>query len=283
MFLALAWMTAGCDSDNKTPQSGAVNVGVENDQGDTDQGNVSEDDLVSNDEVEIEIKPDATEKKPSNWYIRLVVEDPARIMKSNSSKLGALEVSDAVHGHTLKALTPFGSSYLTVIFGDPDGVEPGEYKTNFHTYSKNVEDHWRFTVKSDDVNAQIILTWRGLYVLTPYVDAQGRTRYKEYRSLSNPLNKHMKLIDTSNGEEMAAMVEGKIQSYTFTMGGNERSFEWVVQSEEVVLPSQASKLSTLKAKALQKDAKAAQKKIMQKQAESFDLSTPPIIKQELKV
>lgn len=281
VFLALAWMTAGCDSDNKAPQSESVNVGVENDQSDTDQGNISEDDPVSNDEEEIVIKPDAVEKKPSNWYIRLVAEDPARGMKSDSSKLGALEVSDALQGHTLKALTPFGSSYLTIIFDDPDGMEPGEYKTNFHAYAENVEDRWRFTVKSDDPDAQIILTWRGIHVLTPYMDAQGRTRYKEYRSLSNPLNKNMKLIDTLNGTEMAAIVEGEIQSYTFAMGGNERSFEWVVQSEEVMLPPQASKLSTLKAKALQMDAKAAQKKIIQEQASSFDLSKPPMIDQEL--
>jgi len=277
MFFAVAWMITGCGSDNQAPQSGSVNTEVENDQDDTNQGNVSEDDSASNDE-EIELKSGAIEKKPSNWYIRLVAEDPSRTMKSDSAKLGTLEVNDAVEGHTLKALTPFGGSYLTIIFADPDGVEPGEYKTNFHSSAENVEDRWRFTVKTDDPNAQILLTWRGLYVLTPYVDAQDRTRYKEYRSLGNPLNKHMKLIDTSNGEEIAAIVDGEVQIYTFTMGGNERSFEWVVQEEEVVLSPQVSKLSTLKAKALQMDSKAAQKKIMEKQSESFDLSKPPRIK-----
>lgn len=280
IFLAGAWMITGCDQDNKAPQSGYVNTGVESDQDDIEQGNVAENDPVPSDE-EIALKSNIAETKPSNWYIRLVAEDPARSMKSDSSKLGTLEVNDAVEGHTLKALAPFGGSYLTIIFADPDGVEPGEYKTNFHTYTENVEDRWRFTVKSDDPNAQIILTWRGLNILTPYVDAQNRTRYKEYRSLTNPLNKHMKLIDTSSGNEIAAIIEDEIQSYSFIMGGNERSFEWVVQEEEVALPLQVSKLSTLKAKALQMDAKAAQEIILQKQAGSFDLSSPPMIEREL--
>ncbi len=298
VILALAWITTGCDTDDKNPPPKAVSTGTENGQDDTNendapedgsengqdetnQDDTSEDDPESNNE-EIHLKPSATETKPANWYIRLVVEDPARAMKSSSSLLGALEVSGVVEDHTLKASTPFGGTYLSIVFVDPDGVEPGAYKTNFHAYQENVEDQWRFTVRTDDADAQILLTWRGLYVLTPYVDDQDRTRYKEYRSLTNPLNKQMKLVDTSTGEEMAVMIDGKVQTYTFTMGGNERKFKWVVQSEEVVLSPQTAKLSTLQAKALRKDAKVAQKKIKQKQAESFDLSRPPMLKQELR-
>lgn len=274
MSLALSWMTVGCGTDNKTPQAGAVSIEVENGLDDTNQGGVPEDDLASNDE-EIPLKDsDTVAEKPSNWYIRLIVEDPARALRSDSSQLGTLEVNGVVQDHTLKALNPFGSTYLSIVFIDPDGVEAGAYKTNYHAYQEDVEDSWRFTVKTDDPNAQISFTWHGLYVLTPYIDDQGRTRYTEYRSLSNPLSKQMKFIDTVNGQEVAAVVDGKVQTYSFNMDGQtERTFEWIVQDEEVDLPIQTAKRTTLQAK---KNVEAVQKK-----ASLFDLSKPPMIDQEL--
>lgn len=251
--LTLLWMTVGCGSGNQTAQSGS---------------NDGEIQLKSSSEIET---------MPSNWYIKLIVEDTARSMRSDSSQLGTLEVSDAVEGHTLKAVSPFGSSYLSIVFIDPDGVEPGTYKTNYHTYKEDLEDRWRFTVKTDDPNAQISFTWHGLYVLTPYVDDQDRTRYKEYRSLSNPLNKQMKFIDTVNGQEIAVVVDGKIQTYSFNMDGQtERTFEWIVQNEEISLPVQTSKFSTPQAKVSKIDVQT-----VQKNTRSFDLSKPPMIDQEL--
>ncbi len=221
------------------------------------------------------------EVKPSNWYIRVVAEDASRAMKTESSQLGVLEVSDAVQKHTLSALSPFGGSYLDVVFIDPDGMNNGEYKTNFHVYEEDMEDRWQFTVKSDDANADIIVTWRGLYVLTPYIDDQNRERYKEYRSMTNPLIRNMKLVDKSNGTEIAAVVDNKVQAYSFNMEGKtERTFEWIVETEEVSIPAQTSKLSTLRAKAIQKDATINKMSIMSKKAESFDLSKPPLIKED---
>ncbi len=61
-------------------------------------------------------KTTTVEPKPSNWYIRLVAEDSARGLKSVTSQLGELEEDDAVVKHTLKALTPFESSYLDIVF-----------------------------------------------------------------------------------------------------------------------------------------------------------------------
>ena len=228
------------------------------------------------------IKEAVVETKPSNWYIRLVAEDPVRAMKAGDTQLGELEVSDAVEKHTLKALSPFGGSYLDIVFGDPSGVDTGDYKVNFHVYEEGSEGRWQFTVRTDDVNADILLTWRGLYVLTPYIDDQDRQRYKEYRSLTNPLIKNMKLIDVSNSTEIAAAVDGKVQTYSFNMEGQtERTFEWVVQTDEVTIPVQVSKLSTLQAKAIQKDATADIESSMSKKAESFDLTKPPMIKEDV--
>ncbi len=214
------------------------------------------------------------EPKPSNWYIRLIAEDPARGMKTESTQLGELEGDDVVSRYTLKALNPFGGTYIDIIFVNPDGVAAGNYKVNFRSYSPDSEDRWRFTVKTDDSGATILLTWRGLYLLDPYIDQQNRTRYSENQSITNPLIKQMKLVDSSNGVEIPALVSGKIQIYTFNMNGqNERNFEWVVQTTQVTTSTKESKLSTLQARALQKDAKI----MKQKNLELLDLSKPPMI------
>lgn len=246
----------------------------------TDTTTVTDDQATDETQDEF-IKEAVVETKPSNWYIRLVAEDPARAMKAGDTQLGELEVSDAVEKHTLKALSPFGGSYLDIVFGDPAGVDAGDYKVNFHMYEEGSEDRWQFTVRTDDVNADILLTWRGLYVLTPYIDDQDRQRYKEYRSTTNPLIKNMKLVDVSTGDEIAASVDGKVQTYSFNMDGqSERTFEWVVQTDEVTISAQVSKLSTLQAKAIQKDATVDMTRSMNQKAELFDLTQPPMIKED---
>lgn len=220
-------------------------------------------------------KTAAVETKPSNWYIRLVAEDPARALKSVSTQLGELEEDDAVEKHTLKALTPFESSYLDIIFRDPVGVASGDYKVNFHNYEEGSEDRWSFTVRTDDNTTDILLTWRGIYILTPYEDEQGRQRYKEHQSATNPLVKNMKLIDKSNGKEIAAVVNGEVQTYGFNMEGQtERTFEWVVQVDEVLIPLETNKSLVLNAKVIQKDVSKS------KTIKMFDLNKPPMIKEE---
>ena len=237
---------------------------------------------ASSDEQAGPVKKSPVETKPSNWYIRLVAEDPARAMKSGDTQLGELEESAAVSKHTLKALSPFGGSYLDIVFRDPVGVDAGDYKVNFHQYNEGTEESWQFTVRTDDANADILLSWRGLYVLTPYVDDQNRQRYREYRSLSNPLIQNMKLVDVSSGKEITVAVDGKVQTYVFNMNGqNERTFEWIVQTDVVDIPVNNSKSSTLQATALKKDAAVQAKSIIKKKAETFDLSRPPMIKEEI--
>ncbi len=278
--MALVFIVIGCNSDDKSlDNSTAVSADTP-----TNEGTTPPDTNMSTEET-TEVrrsKPALVETKPSNWYIRLVAEDPAKAMISAGSQLGELEESSAVEKHTLKAFSPFGASYIDVIFVDPDGVASGDYKVNFHSYEEGVEDRWRFTVRTDDNAADILLTWRGLYVLTPYVDEQNRQRYKEYQSMTNPLIKNMKLIDGSNGKEMAAVVNSKAQTYSFNMDGQtERIFEWVVQTDEVSILAQTSKLSTLRAKVAQKDVIINKAEIMKKKAEMFDLNKPPMIKEDM--
>ena len=259
------------------------------------------------------------ESMPVNWYIRLVAEDASRALKTNSAQLGVLEESDAVVKHTLLSHGRFSRPYLDVVFIDPDGVAAGTYKTNYHMYQKDLEERWRFTVQTDDKTSDILLTWNGLYALTPYTDDKNREQYKEYRSLSNPLIKHMKLVDAETGKEIAASNDGKVQTYVFNMNGqSERVFEWVVQADEVIMPvtlsngdevatsadgtvqtynvnknnkttsnwavhvdeltnpSETSKLSASQAKEAEKDVTIEKAKVLNKRAESFDLSRPPV-------
>ena len=285
-FLTVIFILAGCDSDTQNLEN-ATNVSTETptNEGNTSSGgdgqteDTDQNDTSTEETVVRLSKPVMVETKPSNWYIRLVAEDPARALKSSSSQLGEPEESDAVQTYALKALSPFGGSYLDIVFINPDGVAPGDYKSNFHVYNEDTEDQWFFTVKTDDPNAEIRLTWQGLYILNPYTDDQNRKRYNEYNSITNPLIKHMKLVDTVSGKEIAAMVDGKIEIYTFNMNGqNERTFKWIAQNEEVLLPAQTNRSSKMEVKIIGNDTTIAKKQINRKKSEMFDLSKPPMIK-----
>jgi len=230
---------------------------------------------TSNNENKL-LKPAVVEEsKLSNWYIQLIAEDPDRALISTSSQLGVLDEANAVQNHTLKALDPFDGNYVDIVFVNPDGVDFGNYRSNFHVYEEGVEDRWRFVVRTNDINAKILLTWRGLFALTPYTDDQSRTRYDEYRSLCNPLIDRMKLVDVDTGTEIAAIVDGEKQTYVLNMNGQkERVFEWVVQNDIVSLSSEEHKLSTLNAKSIQRST-TSEETAVQKRVISFDLSKPP--------
>ncbi len=276
ILFALVLMLVGCDSDNQNLDN---TIGVNTETSNTlpdGESQTEEIDENSTSTEETTVKPIIVETKPSNWYIRLVAEDPVRALKSSSSQLGELEENDATQEHALKALNPFDGTYLDIVFVNPDGVAAGDYKSNFHVYKEDTQDSWQFTVKTNDTTAEIQLTWQGLYVLTPYTDDQSRKRYKEYRSVTNPLIKHMKLVDIVSGKEIAAMVDGKVEVYTFNMDGqNERIFEWVVQNEELVLSTKTSLYSTLKAKLIPNNTAALNKLSDIKKSDIFDLTKPP--------
>ncbi len=216
------------------------------------------------------------EIKPENWYLRIVAEDTTRDMKAGDTQLGQVTETDAASRHSLKSLRPFSGGYLEVVFRDPPDVANGDYKSSFHTYEDG-DDVWEFIVKADEPNADIILSWRGLYVLDPYIDDQSRLRYREYRSMTNPLIKYMKLVDVSTGMEIPAVHNGEVQTYHFNMDGTEEKiFRWVVQSSEVnIVAPKRLRIQSLEAKVLRKDAKLNRAKMMKKRSVSFEWDTPP--------
>ena len=215
------------------------------------------------------------ESEAKEWYVRLTAEDVARGMKTNSAQLGQLEAPDAVEKHTLKALRPYGRNYLDIVFVDPDGVSSGEYKVNFHVHQDDTKDTWHFTVKTDDDRSNLIITWRGLYVLSPYVDDQGRTRYREYRSITNPLLKKMQVVDEKSGEVLPVVNGTKMPAFFINMNGEKtRSFRWelLTQNTNATTPSAAPIR-------IQHAARSFIKEVSEPKKPSFDLSKPPMIKE----
>jgi len=234
------------------------------------------------------LKSDGIEEKAKEWYVRIVVEDTTNDMKTAGTQLGQLDTADVVTKHSLKAIAPFNSSsFLDVVFKDPVGVDAGEYKSNFHESSTHT-DSWEFTVKSHDNNATMILSWRGLYVLTPYTDTEGREQYNEYRSLKNPLLPYMTIIDTANNEELKVIENSEVQTYVFRMdGATERTFRWELKDSSIPLASPLlatvpteykAKLKKLEVKVLRKDAKAIPDTHKKKRVDSIDMLTPPTFK-----
>ncbi|HIP27887.1 MAG TPA: hypothetical protein EYG82_01780 [Sulfurovum sp.] len=171
-----------------------------------------------------------SEEKASNWYVRLVASDASKNIRSGDTMLGVLDEENAVQKHTLEASATPANDYIDIIFRDPAGVAAGDYKTNFQQYIDNNSEHrWSFVVKTDDSNAQIALTWRGIYVLNPYIDDQDRQRYNETRSMTNPVIKNMQLIDVDTGNVINTLSGNKAKVYYFSMNGQtEKRFEWVM-------------------------------------------------------
>jgi hypothetical protein len=234
-------------------------------------------------------KREIIETIAKEWYVRIVVEDTTNDMKTAGAQLGQLDTTDVVTKHTLKAIVPFRPTYLDVVFVNPVGVDAGSYKSNFHASGTDA-DSWEFTIKSHDANANMILSWRGLYVVTPYVDGENRERYNEYRSLTNPLIPYMTLVDVTNNAEVEVMLNDTVNEYVFNMDGvTERIFKWKVKDtslvtlprvktfSKVVTPilTQSQKLQKLQVKVLRKDAKAKPDALKKKRLQSFDMMTPP--------
>ena len=175
----------------------------------------------------------ALEKPAKSWYVRLVAEAIDRKLITYSSQLGMLDEVDAARSQSLSHYPP-RTPYVDIQFVDPIELENGSYKSYFKEYLEGEESSWTFTVCSDDPNANIVLSWRGLYVATPYETDLGERRYKEYISRQNPILKFMQVVDETTGEVTPIIIDHKLQSIAFNMNGSkERTFRWELLTEEV--------------------------------------------------
>ena len=99
---------------------------------------------------------------PSDWYIRLKVDNPVTGWKDHGALLGQL--TDAALGfdkHDVVKMAPFTAPYLTLVFPHPDwGVKAADYASDFHLVSNTV-DSWRFEVRSSPVGSIVFFSWEG--------------------------------------------------------------------------------------------------------------------------
>ena len=281
--------------DNGTPTDISIDNGSETDTNTTTDTTT---DIIDNNESnstpddEVILKKEiAEEENAKEWYVRLVVEDTTNNLRTSDTQLGQLETLD-VNKYILQAISPFTSTYLDVVFKNPAGVDAGEYKSDFHISTKGT-DEWEFTVKSSDSSATLILSWRGLYVLESYTDDEGRVRYHEHRSRSNPLLNYMTLVDVTSGDEVDVLSNGSAVEYVIDMNGtNEKVFKWKIKDSSVATQqklisyskvvsqslTQKEKLNKLQVQALRKDAKATPTRLELKRAQSVDMRQPPHFK-----
>ena len=99
---------------------------------------------------------------PSDWYIRLKVDNPVTGWKDHGALLGQL--TDAALGfdkHDVVKMAPFTAPYLTLVFPHPDwGVKAADYASDFHLVTNTV-DSWRFEVRASPVGSIVFLSWEG--------------------------------------------------------------------------------------------------------------------------
>ena len=177
--------------------------------------------------------PVIVEAPAKNWYVYLVATDIARGLETRSASLGELDKADATVEQKTDRAIPFSDTYIDIAFIDPEGLDEGEYKSHFLPYREG-EQMWRFTVLSDDANALVALTWRGMFKLTPYGDEDGKIRYSESLNRSNPILNMMQLIDEKTGETVAVAKGSRPRTISFNMDGEtSRTFRWERKVEDI--------------------------------------------------
>jgi len=218
-------------------------------------------------EVDLGTKEFTPELPAKSWYVRLVAEATDRKLITYSSQLGMLDEVDAARKQSLSHYPAF-APYVDIKFVDPIELDSGSYKSYFKEYVEGQASSWNFTVRSDDPNANIVLSWRGLYVVTAYETDSGEQRYKEYISRQNPILKFMQVVDETTGEVTPIIIDHKLQSIAFNMDGNtEKTFRWELLTEEVIITKAPSRKSA--------SFRSSQSVAPVSTPATFDMNTPP--------
>lgn len=229
VFLVL--LLGGCEDSNSTDSD-------ENTQTISEENDNNQSTDTSNENVEDNDNPvDVSEEIAKNWYVRLVATDNKRGLESKTALIGELDKENATVEQKLERLEPFTSAYIDVVFIDPAGLEKGEYKSHFLSYSKG-EQVWRFTVLSDNSEADVTLSWRGLFVLTPYMNDNNEVQYREAINRSNPILDTMQLIDETTGRTIVVINSNQPQVMSFSMDGStSRTFRWERKTDNIDISS----------------------------------------------
>jgi hypothetical protein len=107
------------------------------------------------------------------WYVRLLVDEPATGYRDHNSVLGQLlTANDASDPSDLSELPPFSTPFLTLVFPRPTwGERAGDYASDFRLAQRlNARGRpvaglppgaWPFEIRVDRPGTPVVLRWAG--------------------------------------------------------------------------------------------------------------------------
>ncbi|ADV45950.1 hypothetical protein [Nitratifractor salsuginis] len=158
------------------------------------------------------------------WAMTLYAEDADSKLKSVETRFG--QIKKAKKGVDAYDQESFPSWPKLAVNFEADG--PGsKYKGDYHNITRWRGDEWNFVVTSSDVNRAVTLRWSELQKV---VLLKSKAQPRPYKRIEAPGARKLRrllLIDLKTGEKIPAVIDGKLQSYTFNMEGEKtRRFKW---------------------------------------------------------
>ncbi len=163
-----------------------------------------------------------------SWYLQTVVTTEAGAIDERSGVIG--RISGGRTGkdvHDIPAFASVNGAPVAVISlrGAEWGDDAGEYLSDYRAPGQSAAS-WDLVVTSSDPQAEVTLSWDGLYAISGSQSRGFETRL----SNNSKTLRSLRLIDLQRGKVVrrGSKKDGSIKSYTFNMGGeNERHFRWV--------------------------------------------------------
>jgi hypothetical protein len=173
------------------------------------------------------------ESQVTEWSIKFNAIDSNGKLGDTNIPLGQVyPATDNIDRYDLaSAPHPFGGDFMEVVYTIDDNTT--EFSTNYHSVKKDQYDSWTFVVKTNDPDRTVTLSWPGIFKVESATDEYNRVRlFNEFLNYDTIMEK-MQLVDMRTGEVVSAVLDGKVQSYTFNMDGEtERTFKWEYLSEK---------------------------------------------------
>lgn len=200
-----------------------------------------------------------------NWYIYFQATDNTHNLKSSYMQIGQLD-QNSTFKYNLKAIKPFENNFIDITYQ----TSTGNYKSVFHPFNLD-EDTWYFTINSSDQNANITLSWIGLYEVKPYIK-NNQTQYRISRKLNKEILNAITVIDLTTNQEIPLIKANNLLSYTFSMNNQtKRVFKVYLSSKQTLYNKNLSTQFKI-SKPLNPTTIINTKNI------DFDISKPPMFK-----
>ena len=174
-----------------------------------------------------------SDDKLNEWAIKVNAIDSEGKLGDTNTRFGQVyPATDDVDRYDLvSASRPFSGDFMEVVYLI-DGSE-NEFSTNYHSVAEGQNDEWIFVVKTNNPDRTITVSWPGIFKIDSAEDEFKRVRlYNEFKTY-DPIMEKMQLVDMKTGRVISAVMDGKVQNYTFNMDGEtERTFKWELLSDK---------------------------------------------------